>query len=376
MDDLGLEAAEVVAYTERALQCVVTCYSGLLSLQVTVKSLRCVIAGVLFLAGVGGPQTVRGDLQEQQHVLVVVGAPGSSEYASVFRAWAERWRAAAKSADAEFQAIGLEDSPSDKDELTQQIDAWSNMTSTEPLWIILIGHGTYDGRAAHFNLRGPDITASETAVLLKDTRRPVALINCASCSAPFINAISGPNRVIVTATKNGSQHQLARFGDAMSSAVIGTDGDLNEDGQVSLLEAWAFAAQRTHEYYAADGRLATEHALLDDNGDQRGSRLSGFEGVNLEPVGDTEKSDGSLARNWCLVRSEEERRLTPAQRERRNELEASLEVVRRGRGSQPESEYLDQLASVLVPLAQLYREIDAEAADESPAPPEQPSSGD
>lgn len=343
------------------------------------KSIHCLVTGILLFVGAGGLHTVHGDQLEQQHVLVVVGASGSSEYAPVFRSWADRWQAAAKSADAEFQTIGLEDSPSDKDDLAQQIDAWSKLTSTEPLWIVLIGHGTYDGRAAHFNLRGPDITAVETAELLKDMQRPVAVINCASCSAPFINALSGPNRVILTATKNGSQHQLARFGDAMSLAVSGADGDLNEDGQVSLLEAWAFAAQRTQEYYAAEGRLATEHALLDDNGDRQGSRLSGFEGVKLEPAGDVEKPDGKLARNWCLVRSEEERRLTPAQRERRNELEAKLEVIRSNRDAQPESEYLDQLEGVLVPLARLYREIDAETADNpevSITPPEQPSSGD
>ena len=34
-------------------------------------------------------------------------------------------------------------------------------TAAEPLWIVLIGHGTYDGREAKFNLRGPDVTDLE-----------------------------------------------------------------------------------------------------------------------------------------------------------------------------------------------------------------------
>ena len=35
--------------------------------------------------------------------------------------------------------------------------------SAEELWIVFIGHGTFDGRSAKFNLRGPDISADELA---------------------------------------------------------------------------------------------------------------------------------------------------------------------------------------------------------------------
>ena len=54
----------------------------------------------------------------------------------------------------------------------------------QPLWVVLIGHGTYDGRAAKFNLRGEDVSDAELAAWLEPCRRPLAVINCASASAP------------------------------------------------------------------------------------------------------------------------------------------------------------------------------------------------
>ena len=293
---------------------------------------------------------------ERQHVLVAVGAEGSDEYGSMFRTWAERWKAAAASANAEIRIIGLDHQPADKPELTQALTEWSAISSAEPLWSVLIGHGTFDGRTARFNLRGPDITAVETAQLLEESRRPLALISCTSCSAPFINTMSGPDRVIITATKDGGQFQLSRLGDAMAEAVAGMEADLDRDGQVSLLEAWAFAVRRTDEYYSSRGQLATEHALLDDNGDRRGSRLSAFDGVQLKTDAGISNPDGRLARRWHLVRSSEERRLTPNQRQRRDQLEIQLEQLQQQRDNYTEADYLDQLQAVLLPLARLYAE--------------------
>ena len=89
-------------------------------------------------------------------VLTVVGASGTPEYAAEFRRSADLWNAAAAKAGAESIAIGLSDEPGamDRDRLA---GSWPNNRSRprEPLWIVLIGHGTFDGREAKFNLRGP-----------------------------------------------------------------------------------------------------------------------------------------------------------------------------------------------------------------------------
>ena len=307
-----------------------------------------------------GKPGVKNETRPANTVLVVVGAAGAEEYGKQFVEWAAHWRLAAKKGDAEFIAVGLNsnaDGKSDKDALAGILQA-AKTESNAPLWIVLIGHGTFDSRVAKFNLRGPDITATDLKTWLDGVKRPVALINCASCSAPFINAVSGSRRVILTATKDGSQFQLTRFGEAMSLAIGGTEADLNQDGQVSLLEAAAFASGRTDEFYTSSGRLATEHSLLDDSGDGLGSRLSDFKGAQLDVTGDNTAVDGSLARRWHLIRSEEERRLTSDQRERRNELERRLEELKRRREEFSGEEYLDQLELILIPLARLYWESD------------------
>src|SRR5262249_53253088 len=148
-----------------------------------------------------------------------------------------------------------------------------------PLWIVLIGHGTFDGREAKFNLRGPDLTEVELAEWLAPLKRPAAVINCASASGPFLNRLSGPNRVVVTATRSGHEQNLARFGQSLAESIADPRADLDKDGQISLLEAYLTASSRVAEYYKTHAQLATEHPLLDDNGDKLGTPPDWFHGI-------------------------------------------------------------------------------------------------
>src|SRR5688572_3792916 len=129
---------------------------------------------------------------ENPTVIVVVGAPGSEEYGQKFSQWADHWEAAAKSADAHF--VRIEHSP-DQADSKGAFDAnvlkgtllGLEGSPTEAVWLVLIGHGTFDGKKAKFNFRGPDATAEEFADWLMRLSMPVAVINCASSSGPFVN---------------------------------------------------------------------------------------------------------------------------------------------------------------------------------------------
>ena len=79
-------------------------------------------------------------------VIVVVGAEGAPEFGRQFKTWAERWQEAARRGAADIAILGL-DKPGAKDDrsLLQERLAASAGTSTGPLWLILIGHGTYNG---------------------------------------------------------------------------------------------------------------------------------------------------------------------------------------------------------------------------------------
>ena len=207
-------------------------------------------------------------------LIVVIGAPGEEEYARQFKKWSGQWTEVTKKAKATLHIIRIQDKKSsdkpDKDQLKELIGAQPK-NDPKPLWLVLMGHGTYDGKTAKFNLRGPDLSASELAEWLKNHERPLALINCASSSGPFIAALSGPNRTIATATRSGFEQNYTRLGGHLAAAITDPTADLDKDQQVSLLEAFLAAAHRTAEFYKTEGRLATEHPLIDDNADGRGT---------------------------------------------------------------------------------------------------------
>jgi hypothetical protein len=293
-------------------------------------------------------------------VVLVVGAPGSPEYADLFQQWAERWQAAARQAGANVTVIGL-DPPTETSDRQALADCLARLPSpaSEPLWLILLGHGTFDGKTARYNLRGPDITPSELASWLQPLDRPVAVLNCTSSSAPFLPALSGPRRVVITATRSGFEYNFARLGGFLAAAVQDLSADLDKDEQVSLLEAFLKASASLREFYAQDGRLMTEHALLDDNGDGLGTPADWFQGlVAVKAAKDGAALDGAAARQWTLLKSPQEEHLGPELRARRDALEQQLAALKTEKAKLSEEEYLARIEPVLVALAELYEQAE------------------
>jgi hypothetical protein len=290
-------------------------------------------------------------------VLVVIGAPGAPEYVAQFERCADQWRAAAAKAGSESIEIGRSRAASTSDrDLLQDVVAKQAAASREPFWIVLIGHGTYDGHDAKFNLRGPDLTDVELARWLAPIKRPLVVINCASASGPFIKGLSGENRVIVTATRSGDETNFARFGQYVVEAVADQRADLDKDGQVSLLEAYLTASGRVAEYYRDHSQLATEHALLDDNGDSFGTPADWFRGTRaVRRAKDGARLDGARAHQLCLVPSNRERDMPVALRQERDQLELSVAALRDQKEKLNEDEYYARLERLMVELARLYR---------------------
>ncbi|MGQ0634538.1 MAG: hypothetical protein ACT4QC_08005 [Planctomycetaceae bacterium] len=310
-------------------------------------------AGCLWLAAVACTCAA----EPAAEMLVVVGAGGTDDYQRQFNEWAGRWRAAAMRAGVACETIGLGPTgeSSDLELLTRRLKPLST-ESPHPFWLILIGHGTFDGKHARFNLRGPDFTAADLAASLKTSARPLAIVNCASASGPFLSELSGPHRIVLTATKSGYEYNFAHFGDYLSSAIDDPQADLDKDEQTSLLEAFLLASARVRELYAGDGRLATEHALLDDNGDRQGTPADWFQGVRVVKTAQGGASpDGQRAGRLCLVSGDPEERLLPAARARRDSIEAELSALRQRKRDLPETEYLDILEPLLVELARIYQ---------------------
>lgn len=290
-------------------------------------------------------------------VLVLVGAPGEPEFSTNFTYQAKLWENAAKQGGATFRAIGVGDTNTTEDlaQFRQTLEAEPKDGLAE-LWIIFIGHGTFDGREARFNVRGPDVTATELADWLKPFRRPLVVVNTASASAPFLNKLSGTNRIIAVSTRSGFEQNYTRFGKYLAESIADPEGDLDQDGQTSLLEAFLKASHRVEEFYKNEGRLATEHPLIDDNGDGQGTPADWFRGTRA-----TRKSkegaavDGVRARQRHLVPSAEELAMSPELRAQRDALELKIEALRLEKASLQQSVYFDRLELLLLEMARMKR---------------------
>ena len=321
------------------------------------------LAGVLFFSVGARPAPEHGDRSadtERPTVIVVVGAAGSPEYGAQFVKWARLWEQACSKGGAKFTAIGLDEvqNPDDRIILQQTIASESQQTDAE-LWLVFIGHGTFDGRTAKFNLRGPDLSANDLSEWLKPVIRPLVVINTASSSAPFLSILSGPQRVVITATKSGYEQNYTRFGEYLAGAIAEPKADLDKDGQTSLLEAFLTASNRVNEFYAAAGRLVTEYALLDDNGDGLGTRADWFRGVRpVQKAEDGAALDGYRAHQFHLVHSEAENKMPPELRAKRDRLELEVIKLRDSKDKFSEEEYFSRLENMLCDIAQIYEQTD------------------
>jgi hypothetical protein len=288
-------------------------------------------------------------------VLLVVGAPGEPEFGSNFVQQVQLWERACEKANANTTQIGTrKESTSTDHDILKETLANHATNSADALWLVFIGHGTFDGKEARFNLRGPDVSDSELAEWLMPFQRPLIVINLASASAPFLKKLSGTNRVVITATRSGNEMNYARFGEYFAQAIADPQSDLDKDGQVSLLEAFLMASRRTAEFYKTEGRLATEHALIEDNADGLGTPADWFRGVRATgKAKEVASLDGARANQVHLILSREEQSLPTEIRARRDALELDVAKLRATKPQTAEDDYYRQLETLLLELARL-----------------------
>ena len=137
------------------------------------------------------------------------------------------------------------------------------------VFFFLLGHGTADRVEGKFVVTGPDITGTGFARILDDfSDQDVVVINTASAGHPFSVSLSGPGRVIISATRSRAEKFDTIFAQHFIDALDNHAGDRDKNRRVSMWEAFLFAGRRTENWYADQKRIPTEHAMLDDNGDR------------------------------------------------------------------------------------------------------------
>jgi hypothetical protein len=304
--------------------------------------------------------------QDDVEIIVVIGAEGEPEFGEQFGKWANTWKSFADRTQTKFTAVGRSaiGEKSDRELLKSAIAHVANRPSaakhSSATWIVLIGHGTYSQRTAKFNLRGPDVSANEMSKWIQPIQSPLVIVNCSSSSSPFINQLSGENRVIVTATKSGTQYNFSRFGKYFADAISSMDSDLDHDEEVSVQEAFVRASSEVNDFYLSQDRIATEHALIDDNGDAKGTPAKMFRGVRpIATAKDGAELDGKVASKMTLPTSDQKLKLTPDERKQRAELENQLEKLRQRKADLDPDEYFAAIEPLLVGLAKIYRDAES-----------------
>jgi len=212
------------------------------------------------------------------HALIVCGAGGTEEYTARFTDWGERletWLVDTARWPAEHVQRLNEDAAEVKS-ILGAVSGLAGAGTEEPFYVFLIGHGSAQANEASLLLQGDDLAARDLAdALAQYPDRSIVVVNAASCSAGFINSLSGSRRIVVSSTKSVRERQATEFMEHLLTALEEGNADVDRDGRIDLLEAARQASARTAAWFEREGYVRTENALIDDNGDGLGTRLDG-----------------------------------------------------------------------------------------------------
>lgn len=292
------------------------------------------------------------------HLLVVTGLSGEARFAQSYAAWGAALMETATSAWGlpAANAVWLAETDdvhaavtdrSTKDNLERELRGLASRAGPQDrVLILLFGHGSYQDGATRLNLPGPDIDGAGLAELIAPLEtQQVAVVNAASASGGFIQDLAAPNRIIITATKSGMEQNETIFGGHFTAALTGTGADANQDGRVSLLEAFDYTRREVAREYERGNKLLTEHAVID--------AIGAGAGVSELAV---DEPHGRMAGTFVLGRaggavaadaSPELRALYDA----RDRLHTQLDALRARQSSMPAAEYEAALEALLLEIA-------------------------
>lgn len=317
---------------------------------------RCRLAaavGLWALVAVAAPTAVQAG---ERYAVIVSGAAGGAEYAEKYKKWRDafvRFLTGPLGYPADHVVALGEDLPAGARATREQVraalaDLRKRAVDGDVSVVLIMGHGSADSDEAKFNLVGPDLTVDEWASLLKPVAGRVVFVNGASGSFPFLAAMAGRNRVVLTANDSAAQQFETVFPEHFITAFEDEAADRDKNGKVSLMEAFTFASTRVKESFEQKGQLATERPMLDDTGTGVGRDL------------DTAGKDGQLAEVTYLQPEVPASLAGDAQLaallRRRARLDESLTLLKLNKESMPPAKYEEELERILIEIARLDRQ--------------------
>jgi hypothetical protein len=226
---------------------------------------------------------VSAGLSAQTQLVIISGIGGDPRYTRQFgelsASLAQAANARARLPDTTIVWLGDTSSSRNKwfrgastrDNVERTLSRLAARPGTDPVIVVLVGHGSGEGAETRISLPGPDVTAADFARMLdRFGDRRVAFVNLTSASGDMLPVLASRTRVVVTATKSSFQRNESQFGRYFVDAFAKDGADTDKDTRISLLEAFRYAEAETKRYYETDNKLPTETSQIADAGQLAG----------------------------------------------------------------------------------------------------------
>jgi hypothetical protein len=282
----------------------------------------------------------------------IAGLGGELDYTQRFKMWADDVDGSLKKAGGDATVTTMI-APHLEEIRTRFAELAKQAKPADALVVLMIGHGSYDGRDYKFNITGPDLTATELASLLdRVPAQRQLVVNMTSCSGGSIEQLRRANRIVISATKTGSEKNATNFARYFVEALREPAADTDKNESVSALEAFRYAQAKTTEFFDTQKRLATEHSVIEDTGKGMGERTA-----------TAENGEGKLAGAFTVVRlgANAAAARDPNKRpllDKKEQLEQAIEKLKFEKAAMPVQEYKRQLTQLLLELAKTQEALD------------------
>lgn len=284
-------------------------------------------------------------LAEERFAVIVSGVSGSEKFAEAQKGWVsslvstlQKGFGFAADRITALSENGTAPTSATRENLTRTLAALKpRLTADDTLLVVLIGHGTFDGTVAKFNLVGPDMDSKEWKAALDGNPARLVFVNTTSSSFQFVPALAGKNRIVIAATDSAAQKYATMFPQYFIEAldqVANADNDKN--GRLSVWEAFTYAGQAVKQAFDSKGTLVTERSIIDD-----GSNGVLAKTTFLDPPPAATSANAAVA-------GLEKRRIT---------LETEIEQLKGRKGQMPAGQYEEEFERLAIELAKISAQI-------------------
>jgi len=272
------------------------------------------------------------------YVLTVAGLGGEPDYEQRFTGLATETDKILRAGQTDRVVETLKGADATKAKLEAALAKIASQAKQADAFVLMmIGHGSFDGVDYKFNLPGADITGKDLATLLNKipTGRQL-VVDMTSCSGGAVEALKKDNRVIITATKTGTEKNATVFARYWVEALRDPAADVDKNETISALEAFNYAEKKTAGFYTEQKRIATEHPQVDDQ-----QKASAFALLRF----------GSAA----AVVTDPAKRALIAHKE---EVESKIDALKYQKSLLAPDDYRKQLTGLLLELSKVQDQID------------------